>query len=186
MMHIQNSTLAGGVVMGACAGLYLQPAGAMAIGIVAGIVSVTGYCFIQGFLQNLKYFPVWDTCGVHNLHGMPGMLGCFASAIAIGSAAHNNIYHDESKHELIYHHGFQLAAGRQILGLLITWALSIPGGILSGFFIKFLFPQNETFYDDQEEFDVPEGAGLDQRIKGTIRGKVMQEGIDASEQLEKN
>lgn len=182
MVHVQNSTLAGGVVMGACAGLYLQPAGAMAIGITAGALSVTGYCYIQKWLESLK-FPIYDTCGINNLHGMPGMLGCFASAIAIGSAAHNNIYHDGSKHDMFYHHGYQLAAGRQILGLLITWALSIPGGIVCGFLIKYIRPP-KVFYDDQEEFIVPEGDNLDQRIRGTIRGKVMLEGINASEKLE--
>jgi len=191
MMHIQNSTLAGGVVMGACGGLYLQPAGAMGIGIVAGIVSVTGYCFVQPLLLKIRFrfnntdFGWWDTCGINNLHGMPGMLGCFASAVAIGSAAHNKLYHDGSKTEVVHHYGYQLMAGRQILGLLITWALSIPGGIFCGFLIKF-FPENQTWFDDQEEFEVPEGEKLDQRLRGTIRGKQMMEGIKQSEQLEQN
>jgi len=182
MMHIQNSTLAGGVVMGACASLYLQPAGAIGIGMVAGIISVLGYRYLQDILKN--QLQLFDTCGVHNLHGMPGVLGCFASAIAIGSAAHNHVYDHDARIELIGQHGYQLAAGRQILGLLITWALSIPGGLVCGAIIKSrYFNQNETFFKDSEQFLAPEGD-LEHIMRGTIRGKVMLEGINASEKLE--
>lgn len=184
MIHIQNSTLAGGVVMGAVASLYVHPAGAMAIGFTAGFVSVVGYCYVSDFLK--KYLSINDTCGVHNLHGMPGVLGCFASAIAIGSAAHNNLYHDGAIGALFGNRSYQLQAGRQILGLLITWALSIPGGLLCGLILRSpLFVQNKTHFKDVEEFIVPEGD-LSQVLRTTIRGKKMQEGINASEELDQN
>jgi len=190
MVHVQNATLAGGVVMGAVASLYVQPAGAMAIGITAGFVSVVGYCFVQDFLKNR--FKIYDTCGVHNLHGMPGILGCIASAVAIRSATDNGIYHGGSREELFHEHGYQLAAGRQILGVMISIGLAVSGGLICGFlwnlpkcFKVQLFVQNKTFYKDVEEFDVPEGE-LDEMLRRTIRGKEMAEGIAASEQLEKN
>ena len=34
-----------------------------------------------------KWFHVQDTCGVHNLHGLPGLLSAVASAIAAGVAS---------------------------------------------------------------------------------------------------
>lgn len=43
MVHIQNSTLAGGVAVGSCANLMVQPYGAIIIGIIAGVLSVFGY-----------------------------------------------------------------------------------------------------------------------------------------------
>lgn len=46
-MHIQNSTLAGGVAVGTAADMMLYPYGAVAVGIVAGILSVIGYAYIQ-------------------------------------------------------------------------------------------------------------------------------------------
>lgn len=43
MVHVQNSTLAGGVAIGTSANLMLQPLGALSIGMNAGILSVIGY-----------------------------------------------------------------------------------------------------------------------------------------------
>ena len=42
-MHVQNATLAGGVALGTSANMPLQPWLAMAIGCVAGVISVLGY-----------------------------------------------------------------------------------------------------------------------------------------------
>ncbi|CAB1340474.1 unnamed protein product [Coregonus sp. 'balchen'] len=66
MVHIQNATLAGGVAVGTCADMDIGPFGAMIIGFVAGIPILASNLGIQ------------DTCGVHNLHGMPGILGGIA------------------------------------------------------------------------------------------------------------
>jgi len=43
------------------------------IGAVAGAICVVGYTIIQPALQ--KLLKSVDTCGVHNLHGMPGLFG---------------------------------------------------------------------------------------------------------------
>jgi ammonium transporter Rh len=70
-VHIQNSVLAGGVTMGVAADLNVTPAGAMGSGFIVGVISVLGFRFLQPFLNNK--FGIQDTCGVHNLHGMPGI-----------------------------------------------------------------------------------------------------------------
>lgn len=45
-VHVQNATLAGGVAMGTCADMLLQPWVALVIGALAGTVSILGYKFI--------------------------------------------------------------------------------------------------------------------------------------------
>ena len=72
-MLIQNSTLAGGVAIGSAANLHLSPAGALVVGVIIGLVSVEGYTILQPFLES--NIGLRDTCGVHNLHGLPGLLG---------------------------------------------------------------------------------------------------------------
>ncbi|KAF1536953.1 Ammonium transporter Rh type A, partial [Eudyptula minor] len=79
MVLIQNATLAGGVAMGTCADLSIHPFAAVCIGSIAGIISVLGYHFLTPLLASK--FNIQDTCGVHNLHGLPGILGGIAGII---------------------------------------------------------------------------------------------------------
>ena len=67
-----NAALAGGVAIGATCNVVV-PALAFGIGLLAGAVCVLGYVFVQPTLE--KRLRLVDTCGVHNLHGMPGLLG---------------------------------------------------------------------------------------------------------------
>lgn len=84
MVHVQNATLAGGVAMGSSANLITTPYGALIVGSVAGIVSTLGYVYLTPLLN--KKIGLHDTCGVHNLHGMPGILGAIISSIFMAVA----------------------------------------------------------------------------------------------------
>nr|KAF6363519.1 Rh associated glycoprotein [Pipistrellus kuhlii] len=81
MVHIQNATLAGGVAVGTCADMEIHPYVSMIIGSVAGMVSVLGFKFLTPvFATKLR---IHDTCGVHNLHGLPGVVGGLAGIVAV-------------------------------------------------------------------------------------------------------
>ncbi len=69
---IANATLAGGVCIGSTCSTA-NPGFAMVIGICAGTLSTLGFSIIAP--KVCKLIRGTDTCGVHNLHGMPGLLG---------------------------------------------------------------------------------------------------------------
>jgi len=78
-VDIQNATLAGGVAIGCVGNLSLSPFGAIMIGSTAGLVSCVGYNKLQPYLE--RQFGLHDTCGIHNLHAMPSVVGALSSVI---------------------------------------------------------------------------------------------------------
>lgn len=125
-----NAALAGGVGIGAtCA--HATHKGAFIIGLLAGAVSVIGYTVIQPRLQNL--LKGIDTCGVHNLHGMPGLLGGIAALFVVQG----------------------LSKGIQIRGILITILIALVTGLATGTVLSLLGHRKDS-YNDAEEFIVPE------------------------------
>ena len=80
-VDVQNATLAGGVAIGAIANLKIGPFGALLVGSLAGCLSCFGFCRVQPYLLERSSLKLHDSCGIHNLHGMPSVLGGIASAI---------------------------------------------------------------------------------------------------------
>lgn len=50
MEHLLNATLSGGVVIGAAAGLIINPGGSLLIGFTTGIISTLGFQFLTPYL----------------------------------------------------------------------------------------------------------------------------------------
>jgi ammonium transporter Rh len=128
MVHIQNATLAGGVAVGSSADLVIGPGGAITVGVIAGFLSTAGYVFVTPYLE--RKFGLDDTCGVHNLHGMPGVLGGLSGAISAAAASASvygvdfgTIFNGRSP-------GVQ--AGYQLAALAVTLALALFGGWFTG------------------------------------------------------
>jgi len=80
MDHVQNATLAGGVAIGAACDMILNPGAALATGVVAGAVSTLGFSAASPALKRAG--AVTDTCGILDLHFVPGVIGGVASALA--------------------------------------------------------------------------------------------------------
>jgi len=105
-----NAALAGGVSIGATCNV-VAPDAAFGSGALAGALCVVGYVFVQPVL--LARFKIVDTCGVHNLHGMPGLLGgLIAVAVVPGVAT------------------------AQLVGIAVTLALAIVCGLVAGALIR--------------------------------------------------
>ncbi|MDO4485272.1 MAG: ammonium transporter [Bacillota bacterium] len=121
---IANASLAGGVAIGSTCDIA-NPGMAMLIGIAAGILSTVGYSIIAPKVQKLIHGA--DTCGVHNLHGMPGLLGGLSAIIITGNA------------------------GTQILCMIITVAVAFVGGRIVGAIVG-LLRTKDALYSDIDEF----------------------------------
>lgn len=121
---IANASLAGGVAIGsACSSV--NPGFAMVIGMVAGLVSTLGYTIIAPKVS--KLIRGTDTCGVHNLHGMPGIVGGLSAIVVSGTP------------------------GVQILAIVCTIAVAMVLGRIAGLIIG-LFGVKETPYSDEDDF----------------------------------
>ena len=169
MVSIQNATLAGGVAVGSSADLVIQAWGAITVGTVAGFLSVIGYVYLQPALA--KGIGLHDTCGVHNLHGMPGILGGIGGAVSAALADHTNGGQYVSADQVM---GIFAArgpcesnvslpsfnpepcgltanqqAGNQAAALGVTVAMAIVCGIITGFVVKMpcLLPPGHEWKD---------------------------------------
>ncbi|TXI17860.1 MAG: ammonium transporter [Nitrosomonas sp.] len=125
MVDMDNAAWPGGVAIGSVCDV-VSPIGAFGIGLLAGTVSVLGYVFLLPLLESK--FKIVDTCGVHNLHGMPGLLGGFSAFLVVPEVA--------------------IA---QFNGIVITMFLAIAGGLLAGAIIKATGTTREP-YEDSVEF----------------------------------
>ncbi|XP_077562085.1 ammonium transporter Rh type C-like isoform X2 [Haemaphysalis longicornis] len=126
---------------------------------------------------------VHDTCGVHNLHGMPGLLAGLSSIIVAATASYES--HGDSLF-LIYParaaaansteaRGFNGTSGLgrtageqaacQLWALLATLAIAISGGVATGFLIRldcFDPVDTQELFDDRLSWNVadPEAASF--------------------------
>ncbi|CAF0758002.1 unnamed protein product [Adineta steineri] len=157
MVHIQNATLAGGVAVGTVADKIIRPFGAMIIGSVAGALSTIGFRFIKSTLQKFK---VHDTCGVNNLHGMPGLLaGIFGICLAFlpaYSLYNENIipvcWHSTERSHL-------MQVGYQAAALGTTLVIAIAGGIVTGLILRLPLFNDErpsSYYNDHTHWETPD------------------------------
>ncbi len=144
MVDMANAALAGGVAIGSVCDV-VSSTGAFGIGLLAGAVSVLGYVFLLPVLESK--FKIVDTCGVHNLHGMPGLLGGFSAFLVVPDVA-----------------------VAQFNGIVITMFLAIVGGLIAGAIIKATGTTREP-YEDSVEFthlEGPETENLDNQLQSRL------------------
>jgi len=162
MVDVQNATLAGGVTIGAVADHYLGGGGALLVGACAGVLSTAGYVFIQPYLEDAA--GLYDTCGVHNLHGMPGVLGGLASAVTASMAGSKSLYGENVGQVFgaMAGEGGRSAssqAAHQIAALGVTLGIALAGGALTGMVIKpscKCIDSPSELYSDVTAFEVPD------------------------------
>lgn len=125
---IANAALAGGVAIGSTCDMT-TPGYAMLIGIAAGALSTIGYSIIASKLE--KIIKGTDSCGINNLHGMPGLLGGLTAIFITGNTA------------------------IQLGGIVVTVIIAFVTGKITGSVIS-LLGKKEAAYSDEDEFIVHE------------------------------
>ncbi|XP_067878625.1 ammonium transporter Rh type B isoform X2 [Heterodontus francisci] len=104
---------------------------------------------------------IQDTCGVHNLHGMPGILGGMVGAI-LASMATKEIYGDGLQDVFPLLEDTRSASQQglyQALGLAVTLGFALIGGIIVGFIMKLPIwgaPPDTQCFTDQPYWELPE------------------------------
>jgi len=125
IVDMANAALAGGVVIGATCNI-VGPGVAFGLGVTAGALSTVGFRYLSPYLE--RKFNIIDTCGVHNLHGMPGLLGGLIALFVVPGVV-----------------------TAQLSGIVVTVALALGLGILAGYIIK-ATGTTKLAYEDSEEF----------------------------------
>ncbi|XP_012387648.1 ammonium transporter Rh type A [Orcinus orca] len=145
MVHIQNATLAGGVAIGTTADMANTPYYAMIIGSIAGVVCVFGFKFLTPFFTTK--LRIHDTCGVHNLHALPGVIGGLASIVFIALETADTS-----------------AMAMQAAALGSSIGTALVGGLVTGLILKIPIwgqPADQDCYDDSVYWEVPRRTELD-------------------------
>uniref|UniRef100_A0A673N3Z8 Ammonium transporter Rh type B-like n=1 Tax=Sinocyclocheilus rhinocerous TaxID=307959 RepID=A0A673N3Z8_9TELE len=159
MVHIQNAALAGGVAVGTAGEMMLTAFGSMIVGFLAGTISVLGYKYLTPVLESK--LKIQDTCGIHNLHGMPGVLGAVVGAVTAALASPD-----------VYGHGLQRVfadvetgkwnpqsrGGFQAISLAVTLGMALFGGLITGFILKLPIygaPPDTHCFEDGLYWEVP-------------------------------
>ncbi|KAG7280508.1 hypothetical protein CRUP_022038 [Coryphaenoides rupestris] len=179
MADIQNVTLAGGVTVGASVDMMISPATAYGLGVLGCTACFLGYRYLTPFLaQRLR---IQDQCGIHNLHGLTGLISSTAGICAILLATEET--YGPSMYEIFTHRappegdirlqelqqlipGLKPGLGRsgqeqalyQVAAIFSTIAAAAVGGILTGFILKLPFlasPKDKDCFDDELFFDMP-------------------------------
>ena len=164
MVDVQNATLAGGVAIGTSANLaVMSPAEALAIGIAAGILSVVGYIKIQPALQ--RRLKLHDTCGVNNLHGMPGILAGVVSAIVTALSSREQF--PSLSHQLAVYGARNIGAenertaveqaGFQLLCVIVSFVMATASGLICGLIVQRIDRMDvRNLFKDSGSWEVPE------------------------------
>ncbi|XP_048060524.1 rh blood group, D antigen [Megalobrama amblycephala] len=142
MVHIQSSALSGGVAIGVAMTAVHTPWIAMTIGFFASLLSALGFRYMKDHM--LFAFECHDTCGIINVHAIPGILGWFANLILRLASSESTI-----AVRFAVHH---------ICVLLITVCMSLVMGTATGLFLKWSFwrpQQDRKCFDDQAFWEFP-------------------------------
>jgi len=102
------------------------------IGSLAGIISTFGFSRVSSYLSGKGLF---DVCGIHNLHAVPGFLGGIYSAIIFGIY---NILPPSIEMNSNTGYSYSKQAGIQVAATVLSLVLAIFSGIFVGWILNYI------------------------------------------------
>lgn len=96
------------------------------------------------------FFHIHDTCGVHNLHGIPGFIGGILSSIVIaayntsGIPASYDTWLPFSKTGNIYNRTYTQQAAIQVAGTFLSAGIAVFTGFLAGLVIFCIYSSDSN------------------------------------------
>eukprot|EP01063_Lacrimia_lanifica_P033552 TRINITY_DN5_c0_g1_i3.p1 TRINITY_DN5_c0_g1~~TRINITY_DN5_c0_g1_i3.p1 ORF type:complete len:472 (+),score=197.16 TRINITY_DN5_c0_g1_i3:69-1484(+) len=160
MVDVQNATLAGGVAVGSSSDLVIDAWPAMLVGSIAGVVSCLGYIYLQPALEKLG---IHDTCGVLNLHGIPGMIGAIGGAVSAAAEDGDTLYGSDIASVFPARANGGRSASKQgamqAACMFTTLGISIAGGLLVGLLLRLAgdsldFKGNDGIFEDSKYWEI--------------------------------
>ncbi|NXB85809.1 RHBG protein, partial [Vidua chalybeata] len=169
--HLQNGSLAGGVAIGVVADMAMPPVAALALGSLSAVVCVLGFRFLTPLLG--RKLTLHDQCGIHNLHGLPGILGAAASVVAVLVASKDTSGSQPSQLSPVGGNASEVVEGQwggrgvggqalcQAAGLAVAIGASLLAGLLTGAALRLpclARPPERLCFDDSLYFKIQDQA----------------------------
>lgn len=144
--------------MSASAGMLYLPAVALAIGIIAGSVCTLGFHYLTPLLE--RKIGLYDTCGIHNLHALPGTIGGIFSAIVVASyhSGYDSTYADLFSPVNVFlnpsvNGDFLRQGWLQIAGTFACMGIGLISGLITGAIMNLTYNEDpNSFFLDKPYF----------------------------------
>lgn len=141
MIHIQSGVLAGGVTMGSCCDMVLEPWGALLMGTVGGLTACAGIAYVTPWLE--EKLKIHDTCDCMALHGICAFMSVFCSCIAFVTTSNEPLV-------ATLGHSAGHQAALQIAGIFTTAGVAVALGLPTGYLANML-TEEDNWYDEQAQ-----------------------------------
>jgi ammonium transporter Rh len=146
------------VIIGASSGLFTNPGASLIVGAFGGVVSSLSFSYLHDILKDK--IGLHDTAGVHNLHGLPGILGGLISAIAIAVYTSDPLSNSEQTSYLSFYSNpfnnrtFGEQGAIQVAGTAVSLGMGLAFGIGAGLIISLFYTTYlpHEFYNDHYHF----------------------------------
>lgn len=153
MEIVLNATLSGGVIIGAASDIVVSPGISIILGLGGGAISAVGFAYLSNSLRNR--IGLHDTCGVHNLHAIPGLLGGLCGAVTsslAGSTFANAAAVDVVFAEVGEGRTFAKQGAMQLAALGTSLGIALLSGAFAGWFASCIGRTPRLLFEDKEHW----------------------------------